>query len=214
MMGSPRARAGTTSATVVGPFDDVVIEKQARMKNFARNVKAMNREEAMLAGPQGIAGNPELEAKRLRDEEGLAYTVHANIHSSAGNLPGTFMAYIGTSPEHTGRAVAGFLEEMRRIRDEPVSEHELETAKSYLTGSYGLGFERSTRRVGYLISQHRFGLPEDHLERLPERFAAVTAEEVQAAARRHLKPEAACLAGGGPLSERDLRAALAAGGVA
>ena len=153
-------------------------------------------------------------SRRLRDEEGLAYTVHANIHASAGNLPGTFLAYIGTSPEHTSRAVRGFLEEMRRVRDEPVSADELETAKSYLTGSYGLGFERSARRVGYLISQHRFGLPEDHLATLPERFAAVTAEEVQAAAQRHLHPEAACLAGGGPLSARDLREALAAGGVA
>lgn len=153
-------------------------------------------------------------SRRLRDEEGLAYTVHANIHGSAGNLPGTFTAYIGTSPEHTTRAVTGFLEEMRRIRDEPVSAAELDTAKSYLTGSFGLGFERSARRAGFLVSQHRFGLAEDHLERLPERLAAVTIDEVRGAARRHLRPDAPCLSGGGPLSARDLEAALAAGGVA
>jgi len=153
-------------------------------------------------------------SRRLRDEDGLAYTVHANIHSSAGNLPGTFTAYIGTSPEHTNRAVAGFLEEMRRIQDEPVSAAELDVAKRYLTGSFGLGFERAGRRVGFLVSQYRFGLPEDHLTSLPARFAAVTIEDVQAAAQRHLYPDAASLAGGGPLSARDLRAALAGGGVA
>jgi zinc protease len=148
-------------------------------------------------------------SRRLRDEEGLAYTVNAAIHNSAGNLPGTFTAYIGTSPEHTGRAVKGFVEEMRRMQDEPVGAAELDVAKSYLTGSFGLGFERSGRRAGFLVSQYRFGLPDDHLTSLPARFAAVTAADVQAAAQRHLFPDACCLSAGGPLSQRDLKKALA-----
>lgn len=148
-------------------------------------------------------------SRRLRDEDGLAYTVNAAIHNSAGNLPGTFTAYIGTSPEHTGRALAGFIDEMRRMQDEPVGQAELDVAKSYLTGSFGLGFERSGRRAGFLISQYRFGLPDDHLTSLPARFAAVTADDVQAAAQRHLFPDACCLSAGGPLSERDLKRALA-----
>lgn len=149
-------------------------------------------------------------SQRLRDQDGLAYTVHAAIHSSSGNLPGAFTAYIGTSPEHTGRALAGFVEEMRRIQDEPVPAAELDVAKSYLTGSFGLGFERSSRRAGFLVSKVRFGLPEDHLESLPARFAAVTADDVQRAAQRHLFPDACCLSAGGPLSNKELRAALTA----
>lgn len=149
-------------------------------------------------------------SQRLRDQDGLAYTVHAAIHSSSGNLPGAFTAYIGTSPEHTGRALAGFVEEMRRIQDEPVPAQELDVAKSYLTGSFGLGFERSSRRAGFLVSKVRFGLPEDHLESLPARFAAVTADDVQRAAQRHLFPDACCLSAGGPLSKKELRTALAA----
>ena len=50
-------------------------------------------------------------SQRLRDRDGLAYTVHADVSSSAGRFPGMFTAYIGTSPEHAERAVAGFLEE-------------------------------------------------------------------------------------------------------
>jgi len=148
-------------------------------------------------------------SRRLRDEDGLAYTVNAAIHNSAGNLPGTFTAYIGTSPEHTQRALGGFLEEMRRIQDEPVGAAELDVAKNYLTGSFGLGFERASRRASFLVSQYRFKLPDDHLESLPKRFQAVTAADVQAAAQRHLFPDACCLAGGGPLSKLDLKRALA-----
>ena len=149
-------------------------------------------------------------SRRLRDEDGRTYTVNAAIYNSAGNLPGTFTAYIGTSPEHTRRALAGFVEEMRRMQDERVGAAELDVAKNYLTGSFGLGFERASRRASFLVSQYRFHLPDDHLESLPRRFQAVTAADVQAAAQRHLFPDACCLSAGGPLSKKDLKSALAA----
>ena len=47
-------------------------------------------------------------SRRLRDELGLAYSVHAAIHSSAGDPARHVPAYIGTSPEHVATALAGF----------------------------------------------------------------------------------------------------------
>ncbi len=153
-------------------------------------------------------------SRRLREELGLAYTVYANISSSSGVTPGVFSAYIGTSPEHVGTAVQGFLDEMRRIRDERVPRDELSGAKDYLLGSYVLGFQRATRRVGYLTSLVRHGLPDDHIDKLLAEFAAVTAADVQRAARAHLHPDACCVAAGGPVSPRDLdRWVRAASGV-
>ena len=147
-------------------------------------------------------------SRRLRDELGLAYTVHAAIHSSAGVLPGTFSAYIGTSPAQVGTAVAGFVEEMRRIRDELVAAEELELARSYILGSIPMSFERAVQRAGYLISVERFGLPPDNLERLLARIEAITAEDVRDAARAHLHPDRPCLATGGPTTRRELDAIL------
>ena len=141
---------------------------------------------------------------RLRDELGLAYSVHASIHGSAGVFPGTFTAYIGTSPEHLVTAVQGFLREMRRIRDEPVTRDELELAKSYLTGSTALGYERAARRVQHLVSAFRNGLPDDHLTQLVESYARVTAADVREAARRHLWPDRPCLVVAGPVARKDL----------
>src|SRR5262249_60938353 len=40
---------------------------------------------------------------RARDREGLAYTVSANITSSATEQPGAFTCYIGTAPAHFAR---------------------------------------------------------------------------------------------------------------
>lgn len=144
-------------------------------------------------------------SRKLRDELGLAYTVHAEIASSAGLVPGTFTAYIGTSARHVGTALEGFLVEMRRIQEEPVSEAELETAKGYLQGSFALGFERASRRASFLISSEVHGFPEDHLERMPRALAAVTAEDVQRVAAAHLHPESCCITAGGPLKRKDLQ---------
>jgi zinc protease len=147
-------------------------------------------------------------SRKLRDEQGLAYSVNANIHSSAGNMRGVFSAYIGTSPEHTRAAVTGFMEEIRRMQDELVPVPELDVARNYLIGSFAMGFERAGSRAGYLIRQYRFGLGSDHLETLPARFAAVTPEDVQGAAQRHLFPDGAVLSSGGPVSKNALKLAL------
>ena len=147
--------------------------------------------------------------RKLRDEMGLAYSVSADIHSSAGHHPGLFTAYIGTSPKHAGVAVRTFREEMRRIQDEPVLPQELETARSYLLGSFVLGFERASRRAGFLIAAHVQGLPEDELERLPRAFAEVTIDDVQRVAQTHLHPDACCLSVAGPLSRAEAQQLLA-----
>lgn len=144
-------------------------------------------------------------SRRLRDEQGLAYSVSANIHGSAGLLPGMFTAYIGTSPQHVATALKGFIEEIRRIQDEPVGAAEIELAKSYLIGSFPLGFERASRRASYLVSAEVHGFPPDNLQRLLAEFAAVTPKDVQRVARAHLFPDASCVAAAGPIG----RAALA-----
>jgi len=147
-------------------------------------------------------------AMRLRDELGLAYTVHANIHGSAGTYPGLFTAYIGTSPDKVGTAIDGFRAEMRRMQDEPVGEAELGVAKDYVVGSFALSFQRAARRANYMISAERYGLPEDYLERAPRTFAAITPDDVQRVARAHLHPDACCIAAAGPVERDALRGAL------
>jgi zinc protease len=92
---------------------------------------------------------------------------------------------------------------MRRIQDEPVDDAELEIAKSYLVGSFPLGFERAARRASYMISAEVHQFPPDYLERLLASFAAVTREDVQRVARQHLFPDRCVLAAAGPLGRAE-----------
>lgn len=148
-------------------------------------------------------------SRRLRDEEGLAYSVQANLHGTAGVQPGMFLASIGTSPDKLAQALKGFIEEIHRIRREPVEPAELQLAIQYLTGSFVLGFERAARRAQYMVQAHRYGLPHDDLATLPGRIASVTAEEILNVARQRLHPEALCLSIGGPVVPSELPAILA-----
>ncbi|HTF89722.1 MAG TPA: pitrilysin family protein [Planctomycetota bacterium] len=147
-------------------------------------------------------------SKKLRDELGLAYTVNAAIHASAGILPGTFSAYIGTSPRHVATALEGFRAEIRRVQEELVGADELRVAQDYLVGSFVLSFQRASRRAGYLISAERHNLPEDNLVSLPRQFENVTLEDLRRVARAHLHPDACCVVAAGPISQQELEKAL------
>jgi zinc protease len=128
-------------------------------------------------------------SRKLRDEMGLCYAVSAGITPSAGEEPGTFTAYIGTSPEHRQSAVDRFLDEIRRIRVEPPSSQELQDIKEYLTGSFVFALERNSNLAAYAIRAKRFELGFDFLERYPSVVRAITPEQVCEAAMRHLHPD-------------------------
>lgn len=128
-------------------------------------------------------------SRRLRDDMGLCYSVHADITGSAGVHPGTFSAYIGTSAEHKQKAIRGFLEEMVRIRETLPRRQELEDVQQYLTGSFVLGLERNLSLANYAISTRRYGLGPDYLRQYPKLIMGVTREDIRRVARVHLHPD-------------------------
>ncbi len=147
------------------------------------------------------AGFTDRISRKLRDEQGLAYSVSANISLSAEMEPGVFSAYIGTSPKNVQRAIEGFLEEIRAIRTIPVSQEELALAQNYITGSYVFNFETSNQLTRYLINMERFHLGDQFIWNFPHLIQSVTVEAIQQAAQRYLDPENYYLASVGKQSE-------------
>ncbi len=128
-------------------------------------------------------------SRKLRDEQGLAYTVYANLTMTAEAEPGTFMAYIGTSPEHVAKAVDGVLHEMQDLQNVVVPLEELDVVKQYLSGSYVFSFETTTQLARYLIEAERFKLGQDFLNQYAQKIQAVTSEDVMRVAQRYLDAE-------------------------
>lgn len=141
-------------------------------------------------------------SSRLRDREGLAYTVSATISGSAGKEPGRFVCYIGTDPPNFARVKALFLEELKRIRETTPTKEELADAKTYLLGSGLMQFGTNAGIARQLLNIERYGLGLDYLEKSQQAIAAVTAEDVQAVAKKYLHPERMVLSAAGPVNEK------------
>lgn len=137
----------------------------------------------------------------LRDRQGLAYTVRATITSSATDQPGTFLGYIGTFPDKYTWVRDGFIQEIRRIREEPATEQEVESAKKYLLGSMPFRVATLEQVAGELLDAERYGLGFDVLETSQRAVAAVTVADVQAMARKHLDPKKLTVVVVGPIGK-------------
>ncbi len=135
--------------------------------------------------------------KKLRDEMGLCYSVFAGVTNSAGEEPGTFTAYIGTSAEHRQRAIDLFIAEMERLRAEPPTDDEVADVHAYLTGSFALGLERNANLLQFAHLVHKFDLGADYIERYPDLIRAVTPADVQRVAQAHLRPDRVAIVSAG-----------------
>lgn len=122
-------------------------------------------------------------ASRLREDEGLAYVVESDAATTAGLDPGLFWVYTATSPSLVDGALRAVREELARIRSEPPSADELESAKAYVRGRDVLALETNEARAARLVGIERYGLGDDYGERFAGLIDAVSAEDVLAAAR-------------------------------
>ena len=137
----------------------------------------------------------------LRDRQGLAYTVNATITNTAGEQPGQFVGYIGTFADKYTWVREGFLKEVNRIRDEKATELEVEDAKKYLLGSLPFRFTTNEGVASQLLTAERYKLGFDFLETYRKKVSAVTVEDVQAAAKKHLDPKKLTIVAVGPIDK-------------
>jgi zinc protease len=138
-------------------------------------------------------------SSRLRDREGLAYTVSANISSSAGEEPGTFSCYIGTEAKNFPRVKKEFLEELARIRTEPPTAKEVGDVKKFLLGSLPFQFTTNEQIAGKLMTVERFHLGFDYLADYRSAIEAVTPDDVLAVAQKYIDPDHMVLVAAGAI---------------
>jgi zinc protease len=123
----------------------------------------------------------------LREEKGYTYGVYSDF--TAIRYPGPWRAGGDMRTEVTGDAMVEFLKEIRRIRDEKVSDRELADTKRAITARFALSLEQPTGVLGFAMVRKTYGFPPDYWDTYPAKVMAVTAEDVQRIARKYLDPE-------------------------
>lgn len=125
----------------------------------------------------------------LRQEKGYTYGAYAS--AAKRQEPGYFSASAEVRNEVADSALAEMFRLIDKLRDEPLAAADLQVAKDYMTGSFPLQIETSQDVAGQVANARLLGLPDDYLAEYRDRVAAVTAEEVQSAARKHIRPDQA-----------------------
>jgi predicted Zn-dependent peptidase len=122
----------------------------------------------------------------VRERQGLCYSVSSSLDMNADI--GSVLLYTGTDPAKAATAVQSIIGEMETMVAGGVTSEELEKGRAMLKGRYVLDREDSMA-IGYLAAAEL--LYRGRVSTIEEQFAlidAVTADDIQAAAARYLRP--------------------------
>jgi zinc protease len=123
----------------------------------------------------------------IRNERGLAYSVYS--YFAAEKSHGSFQFVMQTKNETASEAIRIAKEEMRRMREQPVSEQELNDAKDYLIGSFPLRFDTNRKVASFLAQVEYYELGLDYPERYGDFIRKVSREDVARVAKQYLRPD-------------------------
>jgi len=111
--------------------------------------------------------------------------------------------------EVTEPALRDLLAEIGAMRDSLVPAAELEDSKRALVASFALSLESPQQVLSYYLESWTYRLPEDYWGTYPARVAAITADQVRAAARKYWDPSRLQIVAVGDASKvRDILAKL------
>jgi hypothetical protein len=124
--------------------------------------------------------------QNLREDKAFTYGAYSSI--SPDELIGAFSAGASVRNAVTDSAVTEILFEMQRLVDEPVADSTLQTVKNIMTGSFARSLERPQTIANFALNIEKYKLPKDFYETYLQKLNAITVADVQAMAKRTLRP--------------------------
>jgi predicted Zn-dependent peptidase len=113
---------------------------------------------------------------QIREKYGIAYTIESNFSPLSDT--GIFSIYFGTDKEKQTRALSLIFKEIKKLREHPLNELQLQKAKNKFIGQIALGEEN---RIGLIISMAKSLIDHnkiDSLETVFEKINAVTTSQM------------------------------------
>ncbi|MHB1699704.1 MAG: M16 family metallopeptidase [Acidobacteriaceae bacterium] len=123
----------------------------------------------------------------VREERGLAYSIYSEL--SPFRDTGALCIYAGTSTDKAKKVVGLTMDEFKRLKDELVTEEELQRAKDQMKGNVLLGLESSSSRMANLARQQMYFGHFIGVEEIVSRVDQVTREGIQELAQRLFSTE-------------------------
>lgn len=124
----------------------------------------------------------------VRTTKGLAYGAGGWMAPAYDRL-GSFSFYTSTKPASTAEAIGTMLEEIKKIREAPVTDAELRRAKEGYLNSYAFEYDSISKIVNRLAIYDFYGYSTDFNVKLRDAVEKVTKEDILRVAQKHLRPD-------------------------
>jgi predicted Zn-dependent peptidase len=124
--------------------------------------------------------------QNLREDKAFTYYSRSRLGDNKYGAA-TFKAFTSVRNIVTDSAIVELLGEIDKIITDPISEEELEIAKSVYVGSFVLALEKPSTIARYALNIETEGLPPDFYKTYLERINAITVEDVQKAAQKYFQ---------------------------
>ena len=126
--------------------------------------------------------------QQVRSNEGLAYSVRSALTPRVA-YPGDFRAGFESKNATVALAAKIVKEQIAKIREELVTDDELETAKASLIETFPRQFESRPQMLRVFVNDEWTKRPKDYWKTFREKVRAVTREDLKRVAQKHLDPE-------------------------
>jgi predicted Zn-dependent peptidase len=128
--------------------------------------------------------------RNIRLDQGIAYWVGSELWPLPEN--GLWIARSPVQAEKTREAMAALTKELRDLAGERrITQEELDAAKQGIIRGYPGQFEQVSSAADHVGRTWAFGMPMSYIQEWPQRIAAITLEQVNAAARKYARPDKA-----------------------
>ncbi len=125
--------------------------------------------------------------EEVREKRGLAYSVYSYL--SPYQRAAIYMGNVATENKSMVRSLEVIEAELRRMAEKGPSAEELKNAKQYLTGSYPLRFDTSSKIASQLLWIQIEDLGRDYIETRNSQIEAISLDDVRRVAKRLLNAD-------------------------
>ncbi|MBX9252542.1 insulinase family protein [Desmonostoc muscorum CCALA 125] len=132
----------------------------------------------------------------VRDRQGLTYGIYSAF--AAGINPGPFLIQMQTAPGDAQKAIASTVALLKQLREQGVTEAELNTAKRSITNSYPVDLANPSNVSSIILDNAALGLSRAEIREFPQQIQAVNMAQIKQVIEDLIKPENLVIVTAGP----------------
>lgn len=203
------SRTGAPKKDLTPPFTRATVVKKKQLEQVqiclgCGGLKYAHEDRFVLMALNTVLGNSMSSRlfQEIREQNALAYSIYSYITSYRDT--GLLTVYAGTDPSNALEVVRLVTRELKKIKDEGITQAEGLRVKNQIKGSLILSLESSNSHMSRLARQEIYFGRYHSMDDIIKNVEAVALEQVQQLAQQLFTPENLSLTILGPLSKAEV----------